>query len=190
MRLAKSLAVLAIAGAGCHTIHEELPTRASVVSTPGGTAQVIIVAPPAAPVASTPVPAPSSAPAPVPVASSAPVPSGGGGDFPNNNSPVARLNIKVYFVECNGQQVPGSEYASSASVGCRIHLDCTPRDASNQPTRARGTPEWSYSDTSLVKPGGGSPYNPVLNVKGVGNISVQASVDGVSSNVLGIALVP
>lgn len=189
MRLAKSLAVLAVVGAGCHTIHEELPTRASVVTSPGGTAQVIVVAPPAAPVTSTPTPAPTSAP--VPVASSAPVPTGGtGGDFPNNTAPVARLNIKVYFVECEGRQVPGSEYATSASVGCRIHMDATPRDGSNQPTQARGTPQWSYSNPELIKAGGNSPYNPVLNVKSTGNLSIQASVDGVSSNVVGVALVP
>jgi hypothetical protein len=104
---------------------------------------------------------------------------------------VARVGAKVFFVECNGQIVPGSEYASTAQIGCRVHFDCTPRDANNQPTTARGTPEWTFSPGHLVNGGGGgNPYTPAVNVLGEGNFTAYATIDGVRSADVRIRFVP
>ena len=70
---------------------------------------------------------------------------GDGPDIPDNTDPVARLKAKVYFVECDGGPVPGT---GEAPVGCRVHLDVTPKDSSGRPTQAKGTPQWTYSDTA------------------------------------------
>ena len=99
---------------------------------------------------------------------------------------VARLNANVYFVECGGQALPNSSRATTAPVGCRVHLDCTARDGSNNPTIPRGTPRWTYSDPGLITVGGGSPFNPVITAKGRGHIDFYAEVDGVRSETRGI----
>ena len=61
---------------------------------------------------------------------------------------MAKVPTKVFFVECGGGAVPGSENATAADVGCRVHLDTTPKDAGGKPTQPKSGPQWSYSDTS------------------------------------------
>src|SRR6185295_9504661 len=104
------------------------------------------------PVVVVPVPVPTpNAPAPVPTENPGnpnPAPQEPDGGIPpgvpDNTAPVTKLGAKVYFVECNGAEVPGSGGASEAPVGCRVHLDVTPKDANNKPTQTRGTPQWSF----------------------------------------------
>jgi hypothetical protein len=104
-------------------------------------------------------------------------------DLPSRPSPiqVVKLNAHVYFIECNGAPVPGTGGAKKAPVGCRIHFDCTGRDASNAPTVPRGIPRWTYSDPGLVS-GGNTGFNPVVIAKNTGCMSFYAEVDGVTSN--------
>jgi hypothetical protein len=191
MRRRLAVGLSSVAALACHTITEELPTRSTPVN------PVPIVAPLPAPVPAplpTTNPAPAPAPTPRPAATPAPPPpppSGGGGnepDIPNNGSPVTKVGAKVYLIECGGQQVPGSEHATETSVGCRVHLDATPKDAKNKPTRAKGTPDWSYSDPSLVKIGGQSPYNPVLTTMRSGTLSIYCEIDGVRSNTFSLRI--
>ncbi len=138
----------------------------------------------AAVTAQTPAPSPPSPIEPSPV----PVPTPEDGDFPENNAPVVRVNARVYFVECGGVEVPGSEEATEAPVGCRLHMDCTPRDAANQPTRAVGEPRWSLSDPGLVAGGGLSDYTPVFTIKREGALTLVVEIDGVRSNTVSVAL--
>ena len=37
----------------------------------------------------------------------------------------------MFFVECNGREIPGSEGSTEAQIGCRVHFDVTPKDAQN-----------------------------------------------------------
>lgn len=195
--MARTLSFLLTAGlvvsAGCKTITEELPTSAS---TPQGGAVVnvpipVVVTPIALPQPETPAPAPSpNAPSP----GGTPAPDGeGDGDgpfIPDNTNPVAKVLIKVFFVECNGGAVPGTDSAREASVGCRVHLDATPKDSSSKPTQAKSTPQWSYSDRSAFDVAGNSAFNPVLTVKRTGSTSISCTIDGVRSNDISIRFVP
>ena len=190
------LAVGLLVAAGCKTITEELPTTASS-PTGTGTPDVNVpvplqVTPVVLPQPQSPAPAPTTPGAPNP--SSTPVPEGEGDgdgpDIPNNSNPVARVLAKVFFVECNGAEVPGTGSSTTAPVGCRVHLDATPKDAGGKPTQAKGSPQWSYSDKSAIEVGGNSPFNPVLTVKKTGSLSAVCTIDGVQSNEVSIRFVP
>jgi hypothetical protein len=194
MRRTIAPAALAIAVASvlaCHTITEDLPNRPTSVQVTGSIPVIVVPIPQLTP--TPPVPSPSSpiAPGPVPRPTATPDNSGGGGGGgggeppTTNTSPVVKLNASVYFVECNGAPVPGTSRATSAPVGCRLHLDCTARDASNAPTVPRGTPRWTYSNPGLA-PGSDSGFNPVLTIKAAGHMDMYAEVDGVRSGTIGI----
>jgi hypothetical protein len=188
----RTMAIVAIvAGAmtACQTITEDLPNRPSPVQVGGPGSIPVIVVPLPALTPAPPVPSPSSpnAPAPNPNPTPRPTPAPGGGEAPTTNtSPVAKLNASVYFVECGGVALPNTSRATTAPVGCRVHLDCTPRDGSNAPTVPRGTPRWTYSNPGLLNIAGNSPFNPVITAKGPGHVDIYAEVDGHRSATFGI----
>jgi len=177
----KTLALAALASAallGCQTITEDLPNRPSPVGGIPNSVPVVVVPVPI-PTPANPTPTPTSNPTPAPDnGTPAPPPDNGGPDIPTNTNPVARLTAKIYFVECQGQIHP----STVAPVGCRIHLDVTPTDSSNHHTQARGTPSWTYSNTSIVRIGGTSAYNPVLDALAPGSLNAYCEVDGIRSN--------
>ena len=182
------LVVVAAALIACHTITEDLPSHPSPVQVggPGSIPVIVVPVPQLTPTPPPVVPSPSSPLAPSPGPRPTPTPDSGGGEPPvTNTSPVAKLNASVYFVECGGAPVPGSGRATTAPVGCRLHLDCTARDATNSPTVPRGTPQWTYSNPGLVD-GSRSGFNPVLTIKGAGHMDIYADVDGVRSGTIGI----
>jgi len=179
MRIA-ALGAVGLFAVACTTITEELPTRPD--PTKGGANPVPF------PVVVVPVPVPTPAnPAPAPTANpSNPNPSDGSGippDIPDNTAPVAKLGAKVYFVECGGVEVPGSGGASEAQVGCRVHLDVTPKDANNKPTQVKQTPEWSFSDMSIISlTSSTTGFNPTFIAKAPGTVTAYCEADGVRSN--------
>lgn len=181
------VAVVVAALTACHTITEDLPSRPSPVQVGGpGSIPVIVVQIPVQ-TPTPPIPSPSSptAPAPNPRPTATPAPDDSEPPV-TNRSPVARLNANVYFVECGGAPLPNSSRATTAPVGCRVHLDCTPRDASNAPTNPRGTPRWTFTNMGLITVSGNSPFNPVITAKGAGHVDFYAEVDGVRSETKGI----
>jgi hypothetical protein len=94
----------------------------------------------------------------------------------------------VYFIERNGQILPGSEGASEALVGDRVHLDGTAKDAQNLPTTTQGPPRWTYSDPSLVSVSGGpGDWTPVMLVRRTGVMSLYVEADGIRSNTVTIS---
>jgi hypothetical protein len=121
-------------------------------------------------------------------------PSGGGGGAPTNpegptsTAPVARLLARVYFIECASKVVPGSGDAAEAPVGCRIHLDVTPKDSTGQPTVAVGTPKWTYSNLAIINASSDAEYTPTLTAIAPGSLSITCSLDGVQSNTVHITL--
>lgn len=143
-----------------------------------------LLGPSSSPTSSAAAPAaPSSLPTPVPVPTATPPPSTAptapGGNFPNNNSPVVAVHAKVFFIECDGAPVPGTEYATSSPASCRVHLDATPRDAGNNHTRATGGPTW-YADGARLNDS--TSYTPVLTSRATGSATAYCYVDGVRSN--------
>lgn len=191
MRHTMAIAVVgAAAGAltACHTITEDLPNRPSPVQVgqPGSIPVIVVPIPQLTPTPPVPSPSSPSAPNPNPTPRPTPAPGGGGGGGGggsphNNNSPTVKLNANVYFVECGGVPVPNSARATTAPVGCRVHLDATARDATNSPTTPRGTPRWTYSNPGLLHVAGPSPFNPVITARGPGRVDIYAEVDGVRS---------
>ena len=193
MRIA-ALGAVGLFAVACTTITEELPTRPD--PTTGG------VNPAPLPVVVVPVPVPvPAAPAPTPNPTNpnpsnpnpTPPPNNDGGgippDIPDNTAPVAKLGAKVYFVECGGAEVPGSGGASEAQVGCRVHLDVTPKDANNKPTQVKHTPEWSFSDMSIISLSSSTTgFNPTFIAKAAGTVTAYAEADGVRSNDVTIRL--
>lgn len=182
-----AMLIAAAAYAGCKTITEEMPdTQGSNPSGPNPAPVPVVVVPvpiPTPPPA-TPQPTQPNPPSqPNPPENPNPPSNPGGGDVPNNTNPVAKLTAKLYFVECFGRIVD-----PPAPVGCRIHLDVTPTDSSNQHTQARGTPQWTYTNTSIINITGNSPYNPVLEARAPGDLDCWAEVDGIRSNTVQISI--
>jgi hypothetical protein len=170
---------------GCQTITEELPSRPGPINVEGGPA----LAPPPAPVIVIPIPAPT------PVVVEGPPPSnpgngggGGGGGNPNgqiptNTNPAVRLGAKVFFIECDGREIPGSEGSTEARIGCRVHFDVTPKDAQNQHTQVREIPRWTFSPGSIAGGVDGKvQFTPTISATGGGTLTAYCEADGVRSN--------
>lgn len=173
--------ILAVMLVGCQTITEEMPNEQKAPTGPNPVPVPVVVVPIAIP---TPPPA-TPPPPPPPVNNPAPNnPSPGEGDIPDNTNPVAKLTAKIFYVECFGRIV---DYPP-APVGCRVHLDVTPTDASNRHTQARGTPRWTFTNTHLFTLSGNSPYNPVMDVKAEGDVDCWAEVDGIRSNTVHVTI--
>jgi len=100
----------------------------------------------------------------------------------NTNAPV-RLTIRVYKVEDpNGIVVNG--FTTEFPVGYRVTVDATAKDRDNRDTLGSGTVAFSFSDPLLVKVGSNHGYQKKLTILAGGDLQVQASLDGIDSNVL------
>lgn len=185
-RILMALMVVSL-GVACHTITEELPSRPDPIVAGGGQP----LAPPPAPVIVIPIPAPT--PEVVDAPPSAPAPNnggggGGGGNGPDdqivdNNNPPVRLGAKVFFVECNGREISGSEGATDAQIGCRVHFDVTPKDAQNAHTRVRETPRWTFSPAGIAGGVDGKvQFTPTISATGEGTLTAYCQADGLRSN--------
>jgi hypothetical protein len=187
MRAYRAFALVGVIGltmGGCQTLTEELP---SAPTTPP--VQIPVLPPIVNPGPIPDVPTGGGGEQPPPSGDPAPPPEGGGGppgQIPNNFNPVTKVGAKVYFLECDGQQVPESEFATSAQVGCRIHFDCTPKDANNNPTQSQGAPQWSFSPGGLVAVGNPNDFTPTVTAKAAGDLTAYVVIDGVTSNTLSI----
>ena len=172
-------------GTACHTITEELPTRPGPINVGGGQP----LAPPPPPTIIIPVPAPTPTIVEGPPSAPAPGNPGGGGgggnngQIPTNTNPAVRLGAKVFFVECDGREIPGSEGSTSAPVGCRIHFDVTPKDAQNQHTQVREIPRWTFSPSDIAGGvSGKTQFTPTISATGRGTLTAYCEADGVRSN--------
>jgi len=189
-----TLGALGLLVAACTTITEELPTRPDPTKGGANPAPLpVVVVPIPVPTPANPAPAPNPGPAnPAnPSNPNPPAPPDGGipPDIPDNTAPVAKLGAKVYFVECDGVPVPGSEGGNEAPVGCRVHLDVTPKDANNKPTQVKHTPEWSFSNMSIISLSSSTTgFNPTFIAKAPGTVTAFAEADGVRSNDVTIRL--
>ncbi|HEY2943469.1 MAG TPA: hypothetical protein VGN09_13635 [Vicinamibacteria bacterium] len=185
-----TLGVLGLVLAACTTIREELPTRPDPTGPAGNPAPLPVVVVPV-PVPTPANPAPNTPNNPSNPSNPDPEPPDGGipPDIPDNTAPVTKLGAKVYFVECGGVEVPGSGGASDAPIGCRVHLDVTPKDANNKPTQVRHTPEWSFSNMSIINlTSSVTGFNPTFIAKAPGTVTAYCEADGVRSNDVTIRL--
>lgn len=169
---------------GCHTITEELPNRPSPIRAVAAIPVINIPVPTVTPVpvAVVPTPGPTAAPTAPPEDEPEPEPEPTGGQ---NRNPVARMACSVYFVECNGEVVPGSHRADSAAVGCRVHLDATPKDANGEHTW-RTEPRWVFSNPGMIDFTPRNPWNPAFTGRGRHRQQIYAEADGVRCGSFGI----
>lgn len=150
---------------------EDVPTAPNVPVTP------------ITPIAVAPRPSPTDLPEDPPSDGGTPTSPEG----PVSGDPVARLDAKVYFIECANQLVPGDP--SVAPVGCRIHLDVTPKDASGRPTVAIGSPRWTYSNPGIISASSDyGDYTPTLTALAPGELSIGCTLDGIQSNTVHVTL--
>jgi hypothetical protein len=186
-----ALGALGLFVVACTTITEELPTRSDPTQGAANPAPLPVVVVPV-PVPTPANPAPPSNPTTNPAEPNPnPPPSDGGipPDIPDNTAPVAKLGAKVYFVECGGAELPGSGGASEAPVGCRVHLDVTPKDANNKPTQVKHTPEWTFSNMSIISVTSSTTgFNPTFIAKAPGTVTTYCEADGIRSNDVTIRL--
>jgi hypothetical protein len=132
-------------------------------------------------------------PSPTPTDPAEDPPSDGGGtptnpENPVSTDPVARLLARVYFVECAGKVVPGSGDATSAPVGCRIHLDVTPKDSQGRPTVAIGTPKWTWSNPGIISASSDAEYTPTLTALAPGDLAIGCTLDNIEAKTVRITL--
>ena len=146
MRAIRAFALVALVGltmGGCQTITEELPTGRRQRRQP---VQIPVLPSDRAVPAQIPT-YPRRPPEPAPerhrrprTRTPLPAPPGTADlrrQIPNNINPVTKVGAKVYFLECDGQMVPGTESRPRPRSAAAIHFDCTPKDANNNPTQSQ-----------------------------------------------------
>jgi hypothetical protein len=101
---------------------------------------------------------------------------------------VARLLARVYFIECGGQLVPNSGDATEAPVGCRVHLDVTPKDSQGRPTRAIGQPLWTFSNPSIISISTSNDYTPTFTALAPGALAIDCTLDNVQARTIHLTL--
>ena len=76
--------------------------------------------------------------------------------------------------------------AADVQVGCRIHFDCTPKDAANDPTQAHNPPTWTFNGP--VSAGNVHDFTPTVTAQSPGNLTAYVTIDGVTSNTLNVSI--
>ena len=133
-------------------------------------------------VAPSPVATPTAAPAPE---APAPIPTESP-EINDNDAPVDHIGAGVYYVDCDGEIQPNSRNAKEVKVGCRVHLDATPKDADNVPTNPRYTPEWFFSTPGAIDVSGSNPLGPMITGRSPHKQTINVWVDGVQSNTFSV----
>ncbi|HEU0107621.1 MAG TPA: hypothetical protein VFT38_15685, partial [Vicinamibacteria bacterium] len=100
-----------------------------------GPSQVVAQGSTAASSEPSPVASPSpTATAPPAVPQDAPEPEPSPECIHDSDHSVDSVSLAIYFLECNGERIPGSKDMTQVPVGCRIHFNATPRDGIGAPT--------------------------------------------------------
>ena len=110
---------LALVAAGCHTITEDLPTRANQVPLPTASQPAAIPGPVVTP-APSPAPTPSATPAPAPT----PEPA-------ENPGRIDSIRVGFFGIKCpKGTPTPNNGW-KQLPAGCRGFVTATPKDKNN-----------------------------------------------------------
>jgi hypothetical protein len=145
---------------------------------------------PTSTVVPTPVPVPTAtpAPAPTPTPEPTPTPCTQGLCEPKvvNDSPAARLTLRLYTVEDGfGNFISNPDPDNGISVGSLARIDATAKDEQGKETNGLGSIEFFFNDPSLVKiAGGNGPQQRRLRVLKPGRLVCWVELDGIQSNQL------
>jgi hypothetical protein len=132
-----------------------------------------------------PAPSPAATPTPVPQATPAPTPTESP-ELNDNDAPVDHVGAGVYYVDCDGEIQPNSKNAKEVKVGCRVHLDATPKDADNVPTNPRYPVQWFFSVPGAIEVTGSNPLGPMITAHAPHKQTMNVWVDGVQSNTFSV----
>lgn len=156
----------------------------------GGTTPTSVVTPSPSPVAvATPTPAPAPTPTPQPT----PTPCNQGLCEPKvvNDSPAARLNLRLYTVEDGvGGFISNPNPDDGIPVGWYARLDATAKDEDNKETNGLGNIEFFFDDPSLVRISANQPQQRRLKVLKPGRLNCWATLDGIQSNTVTLYFTP
>ena len=134
-------------------------------------------------------PSPLPSPSPAPAAAPDPEPSPSPACIHDNDHRVETVTLALYFVECNGRRIQLNEY-NDVPLGCRIHLNATPRNGMHQPTCSQEWPVWQVDPPEFVKARDEETFTPVYVAQDLGRLSIRCLVDGVRSNWVFFNLIP
>src|SRR5216117_3101621 len=130
MRLCRGLVlVVVLAGGGCQTITEELPTRPSPAKSPAAAPIPVVKIPVPVPTpapAATPTPAPTATPTPAPAASPAPAAT----PAPNAGS-IDSIRVGFFGFKCDAGQIVPHNGWGQLPKGCTGYLTATPKKKDN-----------------------------------------------------------
>jgi hypothetical protein len=135
-----------------------------------------------------PVPSPSPTATPVAAPQDAPDAEPSPDCIHDSDHGVDSVSLNVYFLECNGDRIPGSKDMKTVPVGCRIHFNATPRDGSGAPTCSKTWPIWQVGPEDLVGGNGGQTFTPAYTAKAPGLMSARCIVDGVRSGWIALTI--
>jgi hypothetical protein len=139
--------------------------------------------------AAEPSPSPSPTPSSEPAPEDAPTPAPSPDCIHASDHDVASVSLAVYFLECGGDRIPGSRDTTQVPVGCRVHLNATPRDGMGAPTCSRSWPVWQIGPPELVSNLAGETFTPAFTAQAEGHFWVRCLVDGVRSDYLNLVFV-
>ena len=94
---------------------------------------------------------------------------------------VDSVSLVIYFLECDGDRIPGRPNMTEVPLGCRIHFNATPRDGMNGPTCSATWPVWQVGPEELVSGNDYQTFTPAYRTKATGVMSARCLVDGVRS---------
>jgi len=180
MRLCRaSVLMLLVAGGGCQTITEELPTRPSPARSPAPPIPVVTIPVPV------PTPAPAATPSPAPTPTPAAAPTPAATPTPNAGS-IDSIRVAFFGFRCtDGQTVPHNGWGQLPR-GCTGYLTATPkkRDNSDVPQNEHG-PNISWrlrageGIVQVLPPTFPNDFNKDLLGLRLGDFSLCATVKGV-----------
>jgi hypothetical protein len=178
LSLAFALGGVALLAVSCGSDSPSQPTEQSVVTVPPTTVPPTTVPPTTTPAAARPAPSPT------------PSCTQGLCETPttNANMPV-RLTIKLYkVVGTDGKVVPGINNDTKIPVGAEATVDATAKDEFGYETNGSGHVDFWVEDNGTVRETGTHDFQRKLKVLAAGTVSVQATLDGVRSNLLTLTL--
>jgi len=185
MRLCRGLVlVVVLAGGGCQTITEELPTRPSPAKSPAAAPIPVVKIPVPVPTpapAATPTPAPTATPTPAPAASPAPAAT----PAPNAGS-IDSIRVGFFGFKCDAGQIVPHNGWGQLPKGCTGYLTATPKkkDNTDVPQKEHG-PDISWrlragdGIVDVLPPTFPNDFNKDLLGLKQGEFSLCATVKGV-----------
>ena len=185
MRLCRGLfLVVVLAGGGCQTITEELPTRPSPAKSPAAAPIPVVKIPVPVPTpapAATPTPAPTATPTPAPAASPAPAAT----PAPNAGS-IDSIRVGFFGFKCDAGQIVPHNGWGQLPKGCTGYLTATPKkkDNTDVPQKEHG-PDISWrlragdGIVDVLPPTFPNDFNKDLLGLKQGEFSLCATVKGV-----------